>query len=156
MIAAAVAGVLRVLKRDRNNSNESAAAMVVRNVRDEVADRSRNVLPSSSDRRNKLLRKPRENGRAAVVAVVVAGAGRKKPPHRIRMLRRSSRDLRASRVRPARRRTRVRILRSRGRMAERRVPRGTVRNVGDVFVVAGVVAVGDRRAVRRRRSRIEL
>jgi len=156
MIAAAVAGVLRVRKRDRNNSNESADAMAARNVRDEVVDRSRNVLPSSSDRRNKLLRKPRESAPGAVAVVAAAEAGRTKPPLRIRMLRRSSRGLRASRVRPARRRTPVRILRSRGTRAERRVPRGTVRNVGDVFVVAGVVAVGDRRAVRRRRSRIEL
>jgi hypothetical protein len=152
MSAAAVAGVLRSRMRDRHSA--SADAMAVHSVRVEGADRSSNVLRSSSDRRSSnRLRKPRESGRDAVAGVVAAVAGRKNPPLRTRALARSSRGLRASRVLPVRRKPRARIRRSRGKRARRRVPRAMDRNVGDVFVVAGGAGVVGRKAVRRRCSR---
>jgi hypothetical protein len=149
-IAAAAADVLHGLTPGRNNSSSaSGVAMAVRNVRVEAVVHSRNVLLSSARRNNKWLRKPRENGRDGVAAVVAVVASRRNPPLRIKTPRSSSRGLRASRVRPVRRKARVRTRRSRAKRAEPHVPKATAPNDADAFVVAGGAVVGDRRVVRR-------
>jgi len=121
--------------------------MAVRNVRS-VAVRSHsvlrsNVLRSSKGRRsnNKHLRQQKESGLAAVAAVVAA-ANQQNLPRPTRMQPpRSNRGRRASRVRRARPRPRARILSLLARMAERRAPRVTVPNGGDVSAGAAVVGV---------------
>ncbi|HXA18044.1 MAG TPA: hypothetical protein VN380_13680 [Thermoanaerobaculia bacterium] len=139
------ADVLRGPMPGRNSSSASEAAMAVRNVRS-VAVRSHSVLTSNALRSsrghssNRHPRKPKESGRAAVAAVVAA-ANQQNLPRPTRMQPRCNRGRRASRVRRARPRRRARILSLLARMAERRAPRVTVPNGGDVSAGAAVVGV---------------
>jgi hypothetical protein len=127
--------------------------MAVRSVRNAAA-----VVPSNNDRRNSNvlrssnppLRRPRGNGRESVAGVAAAEIAGKNPlPIRV-LPHRSSSAHRASRVLLDHRRPRVRMPRER----RRRVRRVMGRNAVVVFGVAGVV-VGDRKALRRRRSHAE-
>jgi hypothetical protein len=149
--------VLRGPTRGRNNSSASVDAMAVLNGRSEAQDRSSNARLSSSVPRSNShpLRKPRENGRDAAVAGVVAALDPRELL-RIRMPSRSSRSslgLRASRGLHVRHKRRVRILRSRARTVERLAPRETAPSDGDASAGDGVVVVAVvPRALRRLRN----